>query len=219
MYRIIKHRPEDKDKIFFSSDWHVYHDPSWIVPIWEMRGYLNAQDAAEKIISKINERVPSDGTIYFLGDMFLNASDDQCKQWLSEVNCRNIKILWGNHESNMYRIYKSFMMEAFNTDAIEVYPLSHKSLPNVEFMGNHLELQIGKQRIVLNHFPIHSWNNMCRKSWHLHGHQHNADKTRNPEWPINRCLDVSWDWKKDLWAFDEIEDIMSVKTFVTYDHH
>jgi calcineurin-like phosphoesterase family protein len=120
----------------------------------------------------------------------------------------------------MYRIYKQDVEEAFGFKDMEVYPFNGKTLPNVTFYGNHQEIRIGKRNIVLNHFPIHSWNGMGgRKAFMVSGHQHNADKTRNPDAPINRCIDVGWDWKKDVWSFEEIEDVMSVKTFVSYDHH
>lgn len=220
MNRILKHNWEERKKIFFSSDWHIFHDPSWDVPIWEMRGYLNAQDASERILQKINERVPEDGILYYLGDIFLNATDEKCVNWLSRVMCKDIRFLWGNHCSNMYRIYKQDIKDEFGFVDMEVYPYRSKTIPNVTFLGNHQEIRIGKRNIVLNHFPIHSWNGMGgRKAFMVSGHQHNADKTRNPDAPINRCIDVGWDWKKDVWSFEEIEDVMSVKTFVSYDHH
>lgn len=217
MYKIFKFPWDERHKHFWSSDWHNFHDPKWPTPIWEMRGYLNHQDASERVIEKVNERVGENDTLWYLGDGFLNASDEQCLQWLSSIKCKNIKYMFGNHESNMYRLYRAEVKAQFGRDDIEVYPIK---LGNVEFIGNHAEILIGKKSIVMNHFPIHSWNGMGgRRSWMISGHQHNADATRNPTAPINRCLDVGWDWKKDVWSFDEIEDVMSVKTFVSYDHH
>ena len=217
MSKILKYNWEDRHNHFWTSDWHNYHNPSWPVPIWEMRGYLNAQDAQERVLQKINERVSEDSTLWYLGDGFLNIDDEHVLAWLNSVKCKNINYLFGNHESNIYRLYKQEVEKQYGFTDLEIYPLK---MGNVTFMGNHQEIRIGKRHIVMNHCPIHSWNGMGgRKSWMISGHQHNADKTRNPDAPINRCIDVGWDWKKDVWSFDEIEDVMSTKTFISYDHH
>jgi calcineurin-like phosphoesterase family protein len=217
VYKILKFPWEKRNTHYWSSDWHIFHDPKWNIPIWMMRGYSSAKDAVSKTLAKINERVGPDDTLWYLGDMFLNATDEQCLNWISGLNCQNINVLLGNHESNMYRLYKQEVMRQFGRDDIEVYPLK---MGKITFLGNHLEIQIGKKNIVMNHFPIHSWNGMGgRKSWMISGHQHNADKTRNPDAPINRVLDVGWDWKCDVWSFADIEDVMDTKTFVSYDHH
>jgi calcineurin-like phosphoesterase family protein len=216
MNKILKYKYEDQNKHFFSSDWHVFHDPKWEVPIWKMRGYESAEDSAEKILTKINEKVGENDILWFLGDMFLNATDEQCLQWLSRVNCQNIHTLWGNHSSNTFRIYRQAVLEKYGDPEIEVYPMRFN---NVVFLGNYQEIYIGKKLIVLQHFPIKTWNNNSRNSFHLHGHSHNTDKSRNPEHPMGKCLDCSWDWKKDIWSFEEIEDVMSTKEMQIFDHH
>ena len=217
MNNVLKFSWEDRHRHFWSSDWHVFHNPSWDVPIWEMRGYENAQVAAEQILEKINSRVGENDVLWYLGDMFLNATDEMCLNWLSGLKCRNIKKMWGNHCSNMWRLYKEEVKKQYNLEGVEIYPLK---MGNVEFIGGGAEIRIGKRNIIMNHFPFHSWNGMGgRKSWCLSGHSHNSDQSRNPDSPLNRCLDVGWDWKKDVWSFSEIEDVMSVKTFVPVDHH
>jgi calcineurin-like phosphoesterase family protein len=195
MYRILKYKWEDRSKLFFSSDWHIFHDPKWDVPIWKMRGYSNVEDAAKGILEKINNTLQEDSVLYFLGDMFLNATDEQCLNWLSEIKCKT-----------------------YHTDEIEVYPFSHKNIPNIEFMGNHLEIQVGKKRIILNHFPIRIWNGCHRTSWHLSGHSHLNDPNRRPEFPLGKALDIGIDSGK-IWSFEEIEEIMSTKTVELIDHH
>jgi calcineurin-like phosphoesterase family protein len=183
-----------------------------------MRGALNAQDFAEKTLTLINDTVPEDGILYFLGDMFLNTTDEKCVAWLSGIKCKHIRVLWGNHESNMYRIYKQMVKDVFQTDTIEVYPFSHKMIPNVEFMGNHLEIQVGKKRIILNHFPLRIYNGSHRTAWHLSGHSHLNDPERRPEFPIGKTVDVGIDYGK-IWSFNDIEDIMSTKDVNLIDHH
>jgi len=212
----IKHKWEDRNKIFFSSDWHNYHDPKWDIPIWKMRGYNSPQESVDDVVSKINAKVKEDDFLYFLGDGFLNATDEQVLEWFSRINCQNIHTLWGNHSSNTFRIYRQAVLEKYGDPEIEVYPMRFN---NVVFLGNYQEIYIGKKLIVLQHFPIKTWNNNSRNSFHLHGHSHNTDKSRNPEHPMGKCLDCSWDWKKDIWSFEEIEDVMSTKEMQIFDHH
>lgn len=123
MQKILKFKYEDRHRHFWSSDWHVYHDPSWEVPIWASRGYLNAQDSAERILEKVNSRVGEKDTLWYLGDMFLNSSDEQVLNWLNGLKCRNIKYLFGNHESNMFRLYRQAVKQQYGLDDVEVYPV------------------------------------------------------------------------------------------------
>jgi calcineurin-like phosphoesterase family protein len=216
MNKIIKHKWEDRNKIFFSSDWHNYHDPKWDVPIWKMRGYSSPQESLDDVVSKINARVKEDDFLYFLGDGFLNATDEQVLEWFSRINCKNINYIYGNHESNIFRIYRRTVLEIYGDPDIEVYPMRFN---NVVFLGNYQELQVGKKSVILQHFPIHSWNHMRHSAWMISGHQHNTDKTRNPEYHLGKMLDVSWDYKRDIWSFEEVEDVMSTKDILTVDHH
>ena len=217
MYKVEKYQWNEKDRLYFSSDWHIFHDPkSWSSPIWEMRGYLNAIDAAENTLRVINERVDENSILYVLGDGFLNATDDQCLEWLDGIKCKNIKYLWGNHSSNMYRLYREEVLKQFGRSDIEVYPLK---IGNVEFIGNHVEITVGKQHIVMNHFPLRIWNKNSRASWNLSGHSHASDIERLPEYPHGKCFDIGIDYKKDVWSFEEIMDVMSTKTVKILDHH
>jgi calcineurin-like phosphoesterase family protein len=217
MHKIKKFKWEDKDKLFFTSDWHIFHNPiHWQTPIWESRGYPSLESSVEDVILKINERVKHDDILFCLGDCFLNATDDQVLNWLSRIKCQNIYKLWGNHTSNTYRLYKQEVLKQFGRDDIEVYPIR---VGNVEFYGNHLEILVGKQRIILNHFPLRIWHKNGHGSWNLSGHSHMTDKGRHPDAPYHKGLDCGWDWKNAVWSFDEISDVMSTKEREILDHH
>jgi calcineurin-like phosphoesterase family protein len=216
MVKILKFPWHDRHRHFFTSDWHIFHDPKWDIPIWKMRGYESAFDASQKILTKINERVLEDDILWCMGDLFLNALDDQCLQWLASVRCQNLKVLWGNHHSNTYRLYKQEIKKLYGFDDLEVYPVR---LNNVEFIGNHQEIQIGKKKIILNHFPLRIWNADAKSSWMLSGHSHGKDLGRRPEAEYQKGLDCGWDIKNDVWSFDEVEDVMSTKTIQIIDHN
>ena len=216
MYKIFKYKFEDRHKHFWCSDWHNFHDPQWNIPIWESRGYKNHVHSSEEVIRVVNERVGENDTLWYLGDGFLNASDGDCLGWLSRIKCQNIKYLFGNHESNMYRLYKQEVEKQYGTNDVEIYPVR---MGNVEFMGNHVEIQIGKKHIVMNHFPVRIWNKSQHGAWMLSGHSHLNDPERRPEAPIHKALDVGWDYKNDVWSYNDLEDVMSTKSLIVIDHH
>lgn len=225
MNKILKFNWNERKKLFFSSDWHNYHNPiHWKEPIWKTRGYKDHIESLNDVANKINNRVKEDDILFFLGDGFLNATDGQVQDWFYRINCQNIQFIFGNHESNTYRMYREEMKETQSfsdvEDEIEIYPYKmQRSLTNVTFLGNYQEIQVGKQRISLSHFPFHVFNKSHKGAWALSGHSHNTDKTRNPDYPHGKYLDVGWDWKKDIWSYDEIEDVMSTKSISIKDHH
>lgn len=217
MKKIIKHKLEDCGKIFFSSDWHNFHDPkSWDTPIWKMRGYSSPEESRNDVIERLNVRVGESDILYYMGDGFLNATDEQCLEWLSQINCRTIYYINGNHESNMSRLYDQECVKQYGIEGVEIYPLR---MGNVVFIGNYQEIYIGKQQIICCHYPISSHHNAGRGSWGLSGHTHGNYNETLPRHPISKRLDCSWDIKKDVWSFDEICDVMSTKDIYAPDHH
>lgn len=216
MYKILKFPYVEKDNHFWTSDLHNFHDPKWDIPIWKQRGYSSPHESYIDASHKINDRVKSGDHLWLLGDSFLSCGDTDVMNWFNGIICQNIHILFGNHESQLYRIYKSHVLEQYGSDEIEVYPLR---VGNLIFSGNHQEILIGKQLIVMNHFPLHSHNKAARSSWNLSGHSHRTDNTRGPSHPTGKRLDIGWDIKLDIWSYDEILDVMSTKEIFSPDHH
>lgn len=216
MYKILKYKYENRNDHFWSTDFHNYHDPSWPVPIWKMRGYNSPEESYNDVREKINAKVGEKQTLWVLGDSFLSATDEEVISWLNSIKCQNIMMLFGNHESQMYRLYKQELIKQFGRDDIEVYPLR---MGNVTFLGNHQEIWIGKQQIIMNHFPLRIWHGDSRGSWMLSGHSHLQDKGRRPESADQKGLDLGWDYKNDVWTYSEIEDVMSTKSIRILDHN
>jgi hypothetical protein len=216
MYKILKYKYENRNDHFWSTDFHNYHDPSWPVPIWKMRGYNSPEESYNDVREKINAKVGENQILWILGDSFLSATDGEVIGWLNSIKCQNIMMLFGNHESQMYRLYKQEMIKQFGRDDIEIYPLR---MNNVVFLGNHQEIWIGKQQIIMNHFPLRIWVGDARGSWMLSGHSHMQDKGRRPESADQKGLDLGWDYKNDVWTYSEIEDVMSTKSIRILDHN
>lgn len=222
MNKRLKFTTSKEQNIWFSSDWHAYHNPiNWDVPIWRQRGYNSAQKCTNDIILKINKDIKFNDILIYLGDGFLNSTPEQVESFFQRINCQNIYYLWGNHESSTSKIYKKKVLEWFwernilFDDSLEIYPLRWQ---NVIFVGNYLELIINKQGIICSHFPFRIWNHVQHLSWALSGHSHYNDKERHINHQEHKALDIGWDGKLAPYSFDEIKKIMNKKSFIRIDH-
>jgi calcineurin-like phosphoesterase family protein len=207
----------DNCKVYFSSDFHLNHSPKWPIPIWKGRGFESVTEMNDAIIKSINSSVRSTDILFFLGDFVLNCSESQFEEFLSRINCQNIYMLFGNHNSCVWNVYQREVTKwsnwneeglqpgAGDLDTLvpicEVYPFRYR---NVIFIGNYAEVIVDRRIFVITHYPIHSWNNQKRGSIHLYGHQHCEN---NPQG--GRRMDVGWDRDKRPYSADEIWNKLS----------
>ncbi len=183
-------------KILFTSDTHFNHKnitgPK--VSSWKKgyRWFDSIPEMNEQIIEGWNSKVNHGDVVYHLGDVGF-ASGLALKPLLERLN-GNIHLLVGNHEEPAFECKDRFL-------SIQYY----------------MELTVSKQKLVLMHYPIESWNKANRGSWMLHGHCHNS----LGEHPGKR-LDVGLDNPVTKFApmtFEEIQDYMNSKPIYTPDHH
>ena len=154
----------------------------------------------ETLIDNHNNTVKDHELVYFLGDFsFGDAKGTQ--QIIQRLNGEKHLIL-GNHDG-----------------VIESNPK--------RFIGNNLfrtiqhykEIRVEKQKIILFHFPIKSWNGMHANSYHCHGHVH-----RNLN-PVGKSVDVGVDAdfvngrKYFPIHFDELKSFMDKQESQFMDHH
>lgn len=160
--------------IFFTSDLHFGHEN--IIKLTK-RPFKDVQEMDETLIKNWNAVVSPADTVYVLGD-FAYRLRKRLHDYTSALNGTRHLIL-GNHDR----------------------------LPRVEYERNfhsvqsYLELDIGKNFIVLFHYPILSWNRRARGSWHLYGHVHTAgqmppiadQRTCNVSTDVHNFTPVSYD--------------------------
>lgn len=188
--------------LYFSSDLHFGHE--------NLRTKFNPERAErwktldemnQGIIDLINSKVGADDEFWHLGDLsFMNAL--KTEELLSGIRCRKVNTLLGNHDSD-YRIERIF--DNLNSKAgFEKFFLA----------GDYAELNVGKQTVVLCHYPIRSWNKSRYGSWHLHGHCHGTLE------PLGKSVDVGLDSKfvtgssLDIFSWDQIRDFMDKRPIV-----
>jgi len=201
MNRELRIRQTAEQKVYFSSDFHLNHSPKWPVPIWKGRGFESVTEMNDAIIKSINDTVRSTDILIFLGDFVLNCSEAQFEEFLSRINCQNIYMLFGNHNSCVWNVYQTTLYSQFGMKDVEIYPIQYR---NITFIGNYAEIIVDGRIFVITHYPIHSWNNQKRGSIHLYGHQHCEN---NPQG--GRRMDVGWDRDKRPYSIDEIWNKLS----------
>jgi calcineurin-like phosphoesterase family protein len=143
------------------------------------------------MISRWNERITWEDDVWFLGDFtFYNST--KTSGILSRLQGRK-HLIWGNHDK----------------------PLKNK-LSFFESEQQYKVLTVEGQKLILFHFPILSWWDVGRGSWHLHGHSHS---NLPPETDMAR-LDCGVDGHNFYpWSFEEVKRELKNRHGLPGDHH
>jgi calcineurin-like phosphoesterase family protein len=214
MLKTLKFNHDDKQKVYFSSDYHANH----LMPfVWQSRGYNSPEEHTAALIEITNAIVKENDIFIHLGDLTLNTSEEQFEDFIGKINCKNLYSLHGNHPNPSSKIYKREIELQFKLDSkqYEIYPLRYK---NVIFLPNYVELSINGFSVIVSHYPLRIWNFMARTNcFHVSGHSHGGDKERLISSNSGRCLDVGFDIFKKPMSFDELKDIMAKKSMIKLD--
>lgn len=228
--------------IWFSSDFHLRHlGPKGGIPLWQSRGYQSPQHMTQEIIKKVNELVMPDDYLFYLGDWCLNTKEVEFESDLAQINCRNILMLWGNHNNPVKRVYErevAKVAQAINGDIkwydpkgpeknqffvdtrwmgkVEIYPLRYK---NIVFCGDYMEAIIDGQYICMFHYPVDVCNEQRGGAFMLCGHSHYSYPKTRADCQENKRLDLSWDGHLRPLSIKEVKAIMANKGIVGVDHH
>ena len=152
-------------QIWFTSDWHFYHDREFI---YKPRGFNNVYEMNEAIISHYNEVVNPEDDVYVLGDLTLNNNDAgiaAIKQLKGQLH-----IIRGNHDTDV-------RMERYN-QCYNVVEITEGQF--FKWNGYHF---------YLSHYPCltDNYDNdkpLKTKMINLCGHKH----TQNPFEDFNKGL-------------------------------
>jgi calcineurin-like phosphoesterase family protein len=145
------------------------------------------------IIDNINAVVGQDDTLWHGGDFGWGPSFDEFKKWRDRIVCRNINLIWGNHDPGLHSKDKFSIATLFSK-------VFHQILIKVE-----------GQAIFLNHYPMRSWDRAHHGSWHLYGHVHGLYFEQDAK-SLDLTLDIGVDTHDfKPWSMDELRAVIVPK--------
>lgn len=159
----------------------------------------------DTIIDNINKTVGADDVLYHLGDFAFGDKHryhQVCKEYRERINCKNIHMIWGNHD------HPNQIHDLFSS--------------NSQFK----EININGQIITLCHYAMAIWNKSHHGAWQLYGHSHaTAEGWLDSMMPNRKSIDVGVDNAFRLlgefrpFSFEELVKIMGKKNGHSIDHH
>ena len=158
----------DGDRVFFTSDTHFYH--SNIINFCG-RPFKSVEVMNETLIANWNSVVGPDDIVFHLGDFCLGGS----AEWTNILNRLNGKIylIVGNHDiKNLRQGYYS----------------------HFEHIAMQMHIEVGKQKIYLNHCPFLCYGGAYRDTWQLFGHVHTSKQNTGIDAPrLHMLLPTQYD--------------------------
>ena len=136
----------DGSRVYFTSDTHFNHTN---IISYCQRPFKNVDEMNERIIANWNEVVSEDDIIFHLGDFCLGGA----AEWTRLLDRLNGKIylIMGNHDRKNIR-------QGFKD--------------RFEHVAMQMHIEVGKQRIYLNHYPFLCFEGGYKDVWQLFGHVH-----------------------------------------------
>jgi calcineurin-like phosphoesterase family protein len=203
-------------RVWFTSDTHYDHKnicsatTQWKDAENLTRNFSSLERMNDELVFWINKNVGQDDILFHLGDWSFNGFEN-IRKFRERIICKNVHLILGNHDHHIER----------NKDNIRSIFSS---------VNHYLELEIGwwltvkhkeRQRFVLMHYPIASWNGMNDSVIHLHGHVHLPDNLRVSE---GKAMDVGVDGNNmEPISMEEVLKIMRnqpvAKLALPQDHH
>jgi calcineurin-like phosphoesterase family protein len=186
--------------IWFSSDFHWRHRA---ILKYDKRPFTDIDVHDEAILEGLISTLKAGDDFYFLGDLAWFKTKEDLKMvtsWLFKLRafCKvNLFFIKGNHD---------------HKDTIRLY----EELGT--FLGEQKRIRIGATDIVLNHFPMRTWNKSHHGSFHLYGHHHGDIEHT----PYGRSMDVAINihsYKPINW--EDVDMILSAREpyILEGDHH
>lgn len=169
-------------------DWHDHND------------YKISQESIDlmddEIIRQINITVGPDDTLFHLGDYvnpYLKDYYAKAKEFRERINCRNVHLIYGNHDSE---------------EIADLFKSTHE----------RLEIKVNNHIFVLSHYAMFTWYaSHYGQSICLFGHSHgNLKEIRDTSGKILNAIDVGVDSAYDITgkyrplSVNEIVKIMDV---------
>lgn len=183
---------------FFTSDWH--HEHKKIVEFTN-RGVDTTQERhTEWLVETWNRQVKPGDLVYHLGDWSFSKDYRSILDFTTRLNGQKI-LIKGNH------CREDFLDQLKNDRAISAW-------------YTYKEIMLQGHKVILFHFPISSWHQQSRGSFHLFGHCHGCHKDTKGRM-LDVGLDSAYNYTQEhrLFDEDEIVRVMLQQDIYTSDFH
>ena len=137
-------------KIFFTADLHLGHKN---ILTMTKRKFNSIEEHDNHVINCINSVVKPEDYLYILGDLGFHRNFIELLRCLSEINCKNIHVIKGNHDSL--------------SDLVQLK--RNNVIADVKEMKT---VQKGSKSVFCCHYPMREWPGFYRGHYHAYGHVH-----------------------------------------------
>lgn len=185
------------------SKWHL---PDGTVPIESTRPFATLEEMNKAIVDNINACVGEDDILIHGGD-FSFGGFENIPLFRSLINCKTIHLALGNHDDHIKRNkngYKSLFTSVSDTILLD------------------FEHGYNKNRIIIGHYPVQSWRDLNKGTFHIHGHCHLVGDRR---FGNGRKMDAGIDGHPEFRPYDLFWECLvplksrDIKSDMPFDHH
>lgn len=181
------------------TDWRM---PSGEIPIESTRDFPTIDKMNAAIVNNINSCVGQDDILIHAGD-FSFGGFENIEKFRSQIICKNIYLTLGNHDHWIKKNKNDIRLLFSDID-------------------NRVEFYFNKILIVIDHYPLLSWNELENGSIMLHGHTHfPIDK----KFGNGRIMDIGIDSHHKFKPYNLIDEVIPlmlerpILSEINYDHH
>lgn len=192
-------------KIFVTSDTHWHHSNLCTgTTLWKepenCRNFNTVEEHDGLLLENINSAIQPEDTLFHLGDFTVGSKSGPLKLNKSEayvyfrnkINCKNIIYIRGNHSLKKQEL---------------------RELGIFSSVHDYLEITYNKKLICMFHYPIHSWIEMAKGSFHLFAHEHSGRRR-------GRSMDVGLDGNNfKPWLLDDVIELLKQQPSLKEGHH
>ncbi|MEM1186545.1 MAG: hypothetical protein AAGI53_16270 [Planctomycetota bacterium] len=188
---------------------------------------LDRMDA--RLIERINSIVPAEATLWVIGDFVMTRESRVVAKYRSQINCADVRIVWGNHDSR--NATRPHVNGAYDVTTLHIAPqrtyTSGELDGDRELRRQYREESDGRsiQSVFLSHYAHAVWNKSHHGVYHLYGHSHgNLESWRQEHMPNALAMDIGvdrWGYRPVGWS--QIDQILGEKRDThpphVIDHH
>ena len=171
---------------YFTGDLHFYH--RWMAT---HRGYDSVEEMNELLIAQWNDRISRKDDVFVLGDFSFGGAEG-VNAVLKRLAGRHLYLIKGNHDNRSVTLH-----------------------PRWSWVKDLHPFRLNGQTAWLLHYPMLTWPNANKGTWHLHGHSHG-----NLTAPASTRMDVGIDAIMDIAvSWDDVCLLMENREYDYVDHN